>query len=407
MYHDEFTGLLNRKSLMQYMDSFHGDAVSSLGVMSIDINGLKFINQQYGFGYGNETIKSIANCLRMFFDEKEVYRLSGDEFLVISGNITRKAFYDKTDKFKRECGNINRDIICTGVIWSDKDLDVEHLVSESEEIMIISKTVYYQNSNIATRYYNPSLGKQLMDSIENGELVIYLQPKADMHKKDIKGAEALIRMMHPKKGIIYPNSFIPAYEKQNMIKNVDMFVFEEVLKTLKHWQDEGKQIIPVSLNFSRATALEPGLLETMEKIYKKYNSVDRRFIEIEITESMGDVEINSIKKICDDIKAKGYRVSLDDFGSKYSSMVMLIKINFDTIKIDKSIINEITANENDRILMKNIFAACNEMGTDIVAEGVETQEQFDLLAELGCTYAQGYLFNKAIPCGEFEERYIK
>ncbi|MBQ5849474.1 MAG: EAL domain-containing protein [Lachnospiraceae bacterium] len=329
----------------------------------------------------------------------------GDEFVIICENHSHESFEDKINRAREEINREYPDAVCMGYTWSDTEIDTEKLINNAEELMMIDKQRYYQKARIINRHYDPEIIRELEASIERGEYTVFLQPKARTGSGEIAGAEALIRKLDKDKGIIYPGAFVPVFERQNMIRHIDLFVFEETFKILDIWNKEGKALIPISLNFSRATVLEKGILNTMEDISSKYD-VDKKYVEIEITESLGSMEIETMRRICNGIKEKGYRIALDDFGTKYSSMAMISAMNFDVIKMDKSITNDILDNKTNQILMKNIFSACHEIGIETVSEGVETQEQFDLLSKMGCDYGQGYLFNKAIPWREFEKQYV-
>lgn len=404
-YHDELTGLLNRKSFMSYLENFKPDAIYSLGVASADINSLKRINEQYGTDYGNEMLRGISDCFKAVFDINEVYMFGGDAFTVVCENNSKDAFDEKIDRIIKMVDEKYPDAICMGHTWTDAEIDAEKLINNAEELLMVDKQRFYQKASVSNKYYDPKVGEELKESIARGEYTVFLQPKARTSTGSVAGAEALIRKLDKDDGIIYPNAFVPVFEKQNMIRYIDLFVFEEVFRVLELWKNEGKTLIPISLNFSRSTVLEADILDIMEEIASKYN-VDKRFVEIEITESMGSMEIETMKQICSGIKSKGYRIALDDFGTKYSSMAMISAMNFDVIKMDRSITNDILENRTNQILMKNIFSACKEIGIETVTEGVETQAQFDFLKKIGCDYGQGYLFNKAIPWREFEKQYI-
>ncbi|MEG1621054.1 MAG: EAL domain-containing protein, partial [Oscillospiraceae bacterium] len=164
--------------------------------------------------------------------------------------------------------------------------------------------------------------------------------------------------------------------------------------------------ITISLNFSRQTILDDDIIETMENIYNKY-SIPKKYLEIEVTESLGDVERQTLVNIGQKIVDNGYRISIDDFGSKFSNMSIVSAMNLSAVKLDKSLVNDLFSNRKSRIVVGNFIATCKELGIESVAEGVEIIEQLEILKELKCDYVQGYYFNKPIPIEKFETLYIK
>lgn len=174
---------------------------------------------------------------------------------------------------------------------------------------------------------------------------------------------------------------------------------------IKRWKECDLPQIPVSLNFSRATLLEENLIEKMEQLVLRYG-VDRSLVEIEITESLGEVARNTVAQIGNQIVQAGFHIILDDFGTKYSNLSFLSLLHFHNLKLDKSLVNHLLTNRNARIIVKNIVALCRELNVEVLAEGVENQEQLDVLKELECFLIQGYFYSKPLSCTEFEEQYL-
>ena len=224
----------------------------------------------------------------------------------------------------------------------------------------------------------------------------------DARTQKILGAEALVRLRDPQYGDIPPNRFIPLLEKERLIRYVDLFIFEEVCKTLRRWKASGWPLLPVSLNFSRATLLEGDLLNTLVDITSRYG-VDRRLMEIEITERVGDIERETLSTIGLQIAELGFPLSLDDFGSKYSSMSMLSVLKFQVVKLDRSLVYDLVSHTESRIVVRHMLDMCRDLGIACVAEGVETREQLHILQEMGCTAIQGYLFSRPLPPDAFEK----
>ncbi|NLG05843.1 MAG: bifunctional diguanylate cyclase/phosphodiesterase [Clostridia bacterium] len=405
LYHDLLTELENRASYQKYVDDVHEGMFSTLGVIIIDINGLKEINNRFGSKYGDNFVKDVANVLRKNFEGCKIYRFSGGTFCVLCADITLDSFEDKVSYFKKEFGGKEEISVSVGHGWASSDIDIEKMIAHAEDMMLIAKQEYYRSDEEISKYFKYKLRHQLRKSIEDGEFMVYLQPKADINTSKVNGAEALIRRIHPQNGIISPGKFVPMLEKENLIRYIDFFVFEEVLKTMQRWKQEGKRLFPISLNFSRATLLEPGIINSMNEIHEKYQ-ISKELIEIEITETLGDMERATIESIGGRIVKSGYRLSLDDFGASFSNLSILNTMQFDVLKLDKSIINNIVSAEKSRIIIRKVLELCNELGIESIAEGVETEEQLKMLQEMGCKQAQGYYFNKPIPIKDFEEKYL-
>lgn len=401
-YHDALTGLPNRNSYIEYLAQER--QLRSLGVAVADINGLKHINENHGHEAGDRTIRQTSSILCRHFDERTIFRLSGDEIVILAENLSREEFIEKIRALKEEL-NRDWDGVTLGYTWSDMDINVKQLVNHADELMYIEKQSYYKRSASSSKHHDPVAISRLRHAIDAGCFEMYLQPKADIRTGKISGAEALVRLHHPQHGLLQPIDFVPTLEKEKLIQYIDLFIYEEVCRTLSRWREQGASLFPISLNFSRITMLESNLLPTLEEIYSRYD-VPRELIEIEITETIGEMERETIAEIGSNIRKLGFGISLDDFGAKYTSMSMLTIMKFDMLKLDRSLVYNLAQNADSRTVVKYIIEMCREMGAKSIAEGVETEEQLALLRGLDCDMAQGYLFSKPVPCSEFEKKYL-
>lgn len=402
--HDALTGLYNRFQYRQDLDDLSGEALASVGVVFCDINGLKQINDTNGHIYGDKVIASTAGILSACFEDSRIYRLSGDEFVVLCGDVSAQTFAHRIesarDNFSREPNNG----VSLGYTWADADIDLHQMARHADELMYVNKQVYYKENPRKTGRRRPRMLAELLHSIGQGEFKMYLQPKADIKTGQIIGAEALVRHMDPVKGLIPPDRFIPTLEREKTIKYIDLFIFEQVCRMLADWQGRGMPLLPISLNFSRITMMGDGLMRELGRICDEYAS-PRQYIEIEITESVGELERQIVADMGKLLKGEGFGISLDDFGSKYSNMSMFTAMELDVLKLDRSLISDLVGNVKNRILVRHVIEACQDMGVTSIAEGVETHEQLDLLRTFHCDLAQGYLFGRPVPIGEFEETF--
>lgn len=403
--HDELTRLLNHNSFSVYQSGLVEESLISLGVVSVDINGLRKRNQEFGMSYGDAMVKSIAEVLKDSFQDSQIYRFSGDEFLVICENLSNAVFRENVKLAKRKAEELFPFGISMGTFWTDHDIQLDELLYLANERMLLEKQEYYRRTDIKGKNYDPDDLKRLLHEFKQRRFTMFLQPKLHLKGNRITGAEALVRYVHPEKGIIGPDRFIPQLEQSGLISYIDLFIFEEVCRLLADWKKSGKPLMAVSLNFSRSTLIKEDLMDQMEEILTRYQ-VDRKYIEIEITERLGMIEKESVALIANQIADLGYRLSLDDFGAKYSNLSILSAVHFNVLKMDKSFGNDVLSNPRTRVVVRNILATCRDLGIESVAEGVENQEQMDFLIDLGCDYIQGYLINKPIPVEEFESEYL-
>lgn len=406
VYHDLLSGCLNRNSFIEYVSRLVPDSIFSMGVAIADINGLKEINQSYGHRQGDSVVKQTVNILKSHFGEERVFRMGGDEFCVLFENVSKEAFIERIRSAKEEMKSFLYSSATIGYTWTGTDIDVNNLVDHASEMMYIEKQKYYNSSDKNAKHHSPDRLKLLLDALRKKWFHMYLQPKVDVKTGEIKGAEALVRMIHPQYGLIPPDRFIPMLEKDRMIRHIDFFILEELLKTMEGWKKKGIELFPISLNFSRVTMLETDLMNMIESISNQYD-VDHKLIEIEITESIGEMEMDTIASISSKIRNQGFGISLDDFGSKYTSMSLLSIMNFTVLKLDKSLVNNLVENNSSQIVVQCVVDMCRKMGVHSVAEGVETMEQLNVLNRMGCDQAQGFLFSKPVPISDFEQLIIK
>lgn len=401
---NKLTGLKNHYSYRKYLDGFNGNDISSIGVIFLNINGVKQVNEKYGHEVGDRIIKQVALILKEYYKKKCMYHLNGDEFIIVWQDVAYDRFICSIDEIKNRFKTLEVATVSLGYTWADRDLDINLLVKHAEDFMYINKQEYYKNTRSINKHQNSKILESVLKSIENKEFKMYLQPKSDVKTGEIIGAEALIRHIHPEHGIISPGRFIPILEEEKIIKYVDLFIFEEVCKTLDKWNRIGYQLMTISLNFSRITLMEEDLVNTILNIKDKYN-FPLNLIEIEVTESVGEIERELLEDICLDLRSIGFRISLDDFGTQYTSMSILTMIDIDILKLDRSLVRDLVESNKSRILIKHIIDICKDMNINIVAEGVETKEQLGILRELNCDYIQGYLLSKPIPLNKFEDIY--
>jgi EAL domain-containing protein (putative c-di-GMP-specific phosphodiesterase class I) len=246
-------------------------------------------------------------------------------------------------------------------------------------------------------------------AIAEDEFRVYLQPKFDINREVIEGAEALIRWDYKGKGLLSPGRFVPFFERDGSIGKIDDIVLEKVCKALAQWKAEGKPLYPVSVNLSRKRLYDPNLIEHLVGIIDSHG-VDHGLIDFELTESATYDNKVHMLRVLEDLRERGFKISMDDFGTGYSSLSLLTEMPLDTLKIDKSFVDKLGTDnerEQDIVVIRLIIALAKDLGFVCLAEGAERKEQVDRLRELGCEVIQGYYYSKPISMDEFEERYLK
>ena len=403
-YHDDLTGLLNRNSLVDYLDNVRERSLKSLGALSIDINGLKNFNKEFGREYGDEVVIRVGEVLEEYFRSGEVYRVTGDEYIVLDENTSYEDFTKQIYAAHTKLDNISLGLVSMGYAWEKVDIDVDKLVNHAEVMMLDEKKKYYKN--LKKGHHEPIIKKDLLEDLEQRNFIVCLVPKVDVSTESVAGAEAVVRYHHKDLGIVNPGKYINLLEETKLSHYLDLYVFEEVCKTLHKWEVEGIPLIPVSVNFAGATLRQESIADKMLHLIEKYH-VRCEYLEVEVSESSNDMNQEMLAETSSKIRKGNVRVILDHFGAKDSSFSILSLMEFDGLKLDKSLITNIVGNARSRIVAQAVIDICRQLGASVQAAGVETQDQLNVLKELGCDYAQGTLFNKPITIETFEVRYLK
>lgn len=410
-FYDELTGVYNRNKYLQDIAILAQQQDTSLGIVYMDINGLKDINDSMGHSYGDHVLIQGAAMLKKVFSNANTYRIGGDEFVVLIQNIEEEEFYHKVNSLKNyiilntECKG------AVGYIWTKDTLDLNKKITDADEFMYQDKMQFYRNNPNSKRYrFNTDniieLAKKsvLQKALANDRFEVYLQPKVDF-ERSIIGSEALIRYRDDDGFLVSPNEFIPSLEDARVIRYVDFYVFEKVCMLLEHWGHEGIPSYPVSVNFSRYTLRLPDFIDQLEQVWNKYH-IDKHLIEIEIIENDENADNEFLIAIMKKIKKAGFAISIDDFGARYSNMALFINAQLDTLKIDKSLMNGIEDNQRSQMLIGSLAHICHNLDIQLIVEGVETQAQFDILSELECDGIQGYFISRPITIQQFEKDFI-
>lgn len=244
--------------------------------------------------------------------------------------------------------------------------------------------------------------KDFQEALESGQFFVLLQPKYYLDTEEVMGAEALVRWNHPAKGLLSPLQFIPLFEENNLITELDMFVLRKVCSKLRHWLDEGFVPLPISVNQSRAHLENPTYVNDLVHAVDDYR-LEHNLLEFEMTESFFLDDLGQFKAVVSDLRREGFAVSIDDFGSGYSSLNMLKNISFDFLKLDRGFLMEAEDDHRSQMVIQSVIQMAQKLGISIVAEGVETKAQVEMLRAMECTIAQGYYYQRPIPMDAYEK----
>lgn len=383
-------------------------------VIALDISEFKLVNNVCGNARGDEILKAIwdvilANCN----DNEQAARVNADRFVIFWIESSKKTVTYRIEKLINEIEDISEQLSVPrlypviGIRAVEKLDDADKRYGEALRAKALVKNrrdrhyAFYDEIDYDTIVENKNLENSFEKALADKKFEVWYQPKFNSHTGKIVGSEALIRWRADDGSLISPGRFIPLFEKNGNIIRLDEYVFREVCRQQKEWQKEGIQILPVSVNISRFSLYYSNVVEKYERIINYYD-VDHKYVQIEITES-AIIENTVIVELIQKFHDAGFDILLDDFGSGYSSLASLNQMPFDTIKLDKSLVDYV-GNENGEKLLKFIVQLVQSLGMKITAEGVEYKEQLDFLENLNCDDIQGFYFSKPLMLADFSAK---
>lgn len=414
-YHDLLTNALNRNAFMDVLSQFRPGQYASAGIIYIDINGMKEINDFYGHHQGDKILITTVAKVFNLFKPDELFRIGGDEFVIITYDLTETDFYEKFNLLRNIfCEKTNLPFsIATGSCWVKSPSDLNSLLQQADSAMYTDKKKFYYGKEKTSRYrhnlddiLNLANYSALQEALTAGQFCIYFQPKISLDTEEFIGSEALIRYINQAGEIIAPNNFIPILEEARLIKMLDLYVFEEVCKQINIWKERKMRVKPVSINLSRSTLSYHFLADQLLALITKHN-IDISLLELEVTETAEVDNQLVFSQALEKLKEYGFSISIDDFGVRNASLSLFTTINFDILKLDRSLVKTLAQNQKARILIRSLAVICSDLGIKLIAESVETLEQLDILKELRCNEVQGYLFSKPLPLNDFENKYLQ
>lgn len=390
---------------------------STYMMIAINIKDFKLINDCFGSEKGNNALKYIYNVLEknIINDEEFVCRHDADLFYLFIKNRAVLEVLELLYKIENEINYFNKDKenpyflrISVGIYTIENHN--EDLITIQDHVNTARKSFnkthksdfnFYSDIEKNRLIFEKELSNLMEKGLADKEFFICLQPKVDIKTGKIRGAESLVRWNSVEKGMIYPSDFVPLFEKNGFICELDLYVLEETCKLISKWIKECKELLIISVNVSRQHLKDKLFLEKYEMICNKYN-VPTWLIDLELTESIF-LENSEAIDVIDDIHSKGFKCSIDDFGFGYSSLGILKEFKVEIIKLDRSFFVSKNNIERGKVVVESIIELSRRLGMKVIAEGIEEAEQVHFLKSIGCDYIQGYVFSKPLSISEFEE----
>ena len=418
-YHDPLTGLPNRRlfydRLNQAIEHAKRDK-TMVALMFIDLDGFKNINDTLGHSAGDALLRSVAERLGMALRSSDtVGRIGGDEFTVIVENIhwSQDAFQVADTILQAFVEPFEVDghefFVTTGLgvsFYPEDGEDIDTLVKRADIAMYRAKAegksqyCFYNSSMDVKSLERLTLQSNLRKAVEKGEFVVHFQPQVDLDDGHVFGVEALVRWQKEDGTLVPPGDFIPMAEESGLIVPIGEWVLREACRQIKIWETEGGPFLNLTVNLSAQQLRSDGLIESVAESLMDSGLRPER-LGLEITESVAMQDVDRSIKMMNDLKKMGVKILIDDFGTGYSSLSYLTKFPIDKLKIDRSFMQNIPASQEDVALASAILALARDMKFDVVAEGVETDEQVRFLGERGCQAIQGFLISKPLPADNF------
>lgn len=409
-YIDTLTSFYNRNRYIQDINKLV-EKEESVGVIYLDVNGLKEVNDRLGHDAGDALLKKCAEIIQKSIVNGSFYRIGGDEFIVICLDVKEEDFKESLYKLKNNLSH-EKCAAAIGYKWESSCHHIQKIINQADEFMYTDKKEFYHRHLETGRYRHQndvldylSDPEMLKGKIADKRFQVYLQAKLEVETHALVGAEALVRYLDDDGMVQPPDRFIPVLENTYQISKIDFYVFETVCAQLQKWQQQGKKLFPISSNFSRSTFMEDSLLEKLETIIQKYG-IPKQYLEVEITESTCSANCKSLTDRINQIRDAGFLVSVDDFGAESSNLALLATAQFDILKIDQGFVKDIVSNTYAQSIVEAMVGVCNKRGIHLIAEGVENEAQFEVLKTCGVKTVQGFLFSKPIPMEQYEWRYL-
>lgn len=421
IYYDTLTEISNRKKMLEDINILLEDRNEKFAVLFIDLDKFKSVNDNYGHEAGDYILKTVAMRLKGIISSTDtISRIGGDEFIIIqrklraskdAEDIAAAALKELSTVFIYEANQLFIGGSIGISIFPDHGVDADTLINKADLAMYEVKNnggdgyALYNDIMNANVINNLEIKKNLKNAMEKNEFMTYYQPIIDLKSMKVSKAESLIRWKREDR-IIPPIEFIPIAKKIGEIVRVDNWILDNACAQCKAWQMLGVKDFSVSVNTSYKQLTQLNFVQVVMNILNKH-LLEPRYLTLEVTEDEAMEDPDLIIKILSELKSQGVKISMDDFGTDYSSLSYINKLPIDTIKIDRSLIINLENNSKNLVIIKSIIAMAHSLNIKVVAEGIETKTEFAKLGELQCDYIQGYLIGEPMSASDFQDNFVK
>ena len=412
---DAMTGAYNQAGIFAFTQLFIGENLKDYTAFFMNLKNFRYINKAIGHQMGDLALKTLVKQILLFLDKTEmIARLGGDNFFVLTKKSHQNEFIEKFSVCDLSLSQgpkpMNLHIQTRMGVYSIEEnvivgdaLNCAATAVQAARTIRTRDVVFFTKEMQIQSIHQKEISSEFHNALRNRELVVFYQPKVDLKTKQLNGAEALVRWLRHKT-IVPPMDFIPILEREGTSCDLDFYVFETACNDICEWLKAGVEPVRISSNFSKLHLRNEDFADRILEIMHKFD-IKGKYIEIELTEVSDFEDTIAMQKFIDVMHQNGIAVAIDDFGTGYSTLNVLKDYNINVVKIDKSLLNNIgKADSHDEIVLRNVVNMARELDKDVIAEGVETQEQADYLRGINCHSAQGFLFDKPLVRDDFVKR---
>lgn len=424
-YYDRLTGTYNFEKFTQCAEDLLAED-SNYALITMNIRQFQYINEILGKAQADQVLKKLAALLRQMIGEKECFcRSNADQFYLLLHSSQEEQVRARVEAIMEQAGTIAQElnvsypvILYAGAAMVQESAPPEELVrdllhkAEFAQKHAVKKyqnvLAFYDRAMHRKENFQNSIESSMQSALAKQEFQLFLQPKVRLENGQVEGAEALVRWIRPDETLVYPNEFIPAFEKNGFCARLDLYMVDRTCRQLREWMDAGYEPICISVNQSRLLFYQSDYVERLCAVMDRYH-IPHGYIQLEILEGLAIENIEQMNKTLAQLHEKGFRLSLDDFGSGYSSLNVLAGIQVDEVKFDKDFLLESAPDkkEKNKLALKNVVKLAKDLQITTVAEGVEVQQDEEFVHSIGCEYGQGFFYSGPIPPEEFAQRYLK
>lgn len=388
-------------------------------VQRFDISNFRYLNEAYGHMRADDVLKACVDIYKKVYSTKELcVRMDSDQFVTLTVNDS-----DVNERREQYMKEVNEYTIANGITYpirmkygiyqlrkQDRDVDVmidrANAARRSLNGNEVESVAYYTDAIMRNMSKVNKIESEMQQALDNGEFQVYLQAKWDIVNDHVAGAEALVRWIRPEGNMVFPDEFIPVFEKNGFIGKLDFYMLENVCKKMRAVLDAGGVIYPISVNQSRVLLHSPEYIERVRTLLETCR-IPKEYIELEVTETALFDDRDRMISVLRAMKKEGIKLSMDDFGSGYSSLNTLKDMPFDVLKIDREFFSEAVTSDSSTLILHKIIEMADGLGMEVICEGVENEQQVELLRSIGCRRVQGYYYAKPVPAEKYIQSYCE